>query len=68
MDEYRRRSMLIGKQITILQDEHCEQVTCTGVDNMGRLLIRRSSGSEEALSSGSVLMEGEKPFVETDNG
>lgn len=61
MDEYRRRSMLIGKRIAILREETPEQVSCTGVDNMGRLLVRHDDGSEEALSSGSVLMEGEKP-------
>lgn len=60
MDEYRRRSMLIGKRISVMREGACEQVSCTGVDNMGRLLILHDNGSEEALSSGSVLMEGEK--------
>ena len=67
LEEYRRRSLLTGKRITVIQEDRRENVLCTGIDNMGRLMIRRDDSSEEALSSGSVLMEGEpEPIVEVE--
>lgn len=67
LDEYRRRSILTGKRVTVIQEDRRENVLCTGIDNMGRLMIRRDNGSEDVLSSGSVLMEGEpEPIVEAE--
>lgn len=54
IEEYRRRSILIGKRITLTKNNFSESVECIGIDSFGKLLIRRDDGSEEAVSSGTV--------------
>lgn len=56
LDEYRRRSILIGKKITITRNEESEKVECIGIDSFGRLLVRHANGEEEAISSGTVTL------------
>ena len=54
LDEYRRRSNVIGKRIEVTHNDVSEQMYCTGIDEIGRLLVRLDSGEEKALTSGTV--------------
>lgn len=57
IDEYRRRSILIGKRIVVTRNDVSETVDCIGIDSFGKLLVRKDNGEEEALSSGTVTFE-----------
>ena len=54
LDEYRRRSNVIGERIEVTHNDISEQMDCTGIDGIGRLLVRLDSGEEKALTSGTV--------------
>lgn len=54
LDEYRRRSNVIGERIEVTHNDVSEQMDCTGIDEIGRLLVRLDSGEEKALTSGTV--------------
>lgn len=56
IEEYRRRSNLIGKRIEVTQNETAEVMDCLGIDEIGRLLVRTNSGEEKALMSGTVRL------------
>ena len=59
IDEYRRRSNIIGKRIEITQGEKITHADCLGIDEYGRLLVKTDEGEEKALSSGTIrLYEG----------
>ncbi len=52
--EYRDRSCLVGKVITVKAPAGDRVATALGVDEQCRLLVRYEDGREEALSSGDV--------------
>ncbi|MGN0643267.1 MAG: biotin--[acetyl-CoA-carboxylase] ligase [Huintestinicola sp.] len=54
IDEYRRRSILIGKRIVITKNDISEEADCIGIDGYGKLVVRKDSGEEVALNSGTV--------------
>lgn len=56
IEEYRRRSILIGKQITLTRNDVSENVLAVGIDSFGKLIIRKDNGTEEAISSGVVSL------------
>lgn len=60
MDEYRKRSILIGKKIVVTQGDRSRTVECTGIDSFGKLLVKNDKGEEEALSSGTVRFPEDK--------
>ncbi len=53
-EEYRARSCLIGKPITVKAPDGDREAIALGVDERCRLLVRYTDGREEALSSGDV--------------
>lgn len=53
LEEYRRRSMVLGKQITILQ-EHGSCYTAKDIGRNGELILVSADGAERILSSGEV--------------
>lgn len=59
IDDYRSRSNIIGKRIDVSQGDRISTVTCIGIDECGRLLVRLDNGEEKALSSGTVRLSGE---------
>lgn len=59
IEEYRSRSNVIGKRIEVTQGDRISAMTCTGIDEYGRLLVRLDDGEEKALSSGTVRLAGE---------
>lgn len=60
IEEYRRRSNLIGKRITVTQGDNVYEASCTGIDEYGRLLIKLDNGEDKALSSGTIRLAGEQ--------
>lgn len=52
--DYRNRSNLIGKRIEVTHNDSAEVMDCLGIDDTGRLLVRRENGEEKALTSGTV--------------
>ncbi len=60
IDEYRRRSNIIGKRIEITQGEKITHADCLGIDEYGRLLVKTDEGEEKALSSGTIRLYEDK--------
>jgi len=60
IEEYKKRSMLTGKQVTVspvIGNEASDfQATVIGIDNNGYLVIKKTDGSEEHLSFGEVTL------------
>ncbi len=56
LDEYRRRSLVIGRRVTLSTTG--ETVTVEGIDDVCRLLVRTEYGEQKAVSSGecSILL------------
>ncbi|MDE6599744.1 MAG: hypothetical protein K2K34_06665, partial [Oscillospiraceae bacterium] len=54
IDEYRRRSNVIGNRIEVTHNDISEEMDCIGIDGIGRLLVRLDSGEEKALTSGTI--------------
>lgn len=54
LEEYRKRSNIIGRRIEVTRNDTSEQMDCIGIDEAGRLLVRLDSGEEKALNSGTV--------------
>lgn len=54
LEEYRRRSFLIGQEVNVLRGETVRPATALDIDSECHLLVRYEDGSIEALSSGEV--------------
>ncbi|WP_124097947.1 biotin--[acetyl-CoA-carboxylase] ligase [Ruminococcus sp. Marseille-P6503] len=57
LDEYRRRSMLTGKDVFALFKDETKPCHVLGIDDRARLLVRFKDGTEQALSSGEVSIK-----------
>ena len=58
IDEYRNRSNLINKRIEVTHNDVTTSMTCLGIDEYGRLIVKLDDGTEKALSSGTVRIAG----------
>ena len=54
IDEYRSRSILIGKEISYLKDGTEYRSKAVDIDGRGRLIVQDAFGAQSALSSGEV--------------
>lgn len=54
IEEYRRRSMLIGKRIVVIKSGVETECQCTGIDEFGKLLVKYDNGNDDSLCSGTV--------------
>lgn len=55
MEDYRRRSMLLGKTVDVIRlDRVVGRGTVAGIDDEARLILRKENGETEVLSSGEV--------------
>ncbi|MDO5125000.1 MAG: biotin--[acetyl-CoA-carboxylase] ligase [Ruminococcus sp.] len=54
LDEYRKRSMLIGKRIFAVSGERRTPCTAIDIDEKARLIVRFDDGTQNVLSSGEV--------------
>lgn len=58
MEEFRSRCVTIGQQISILQGEQVRHATAVDVDDAGGLVVQRSDGRIETVTSGEVSIRG----------
>lgn len=63
LPEYRRRSLLTGRKVTLVSGNARQTGTVQGVDDEARLLVRLESGEETTFSAGEVTVE--KDFLES---
>lgn len=54
LEEYKKRSFLIGKEIDVLRGNEFIPAKALDIDDRARLLVEYQNGSREALSSGEV--------------
>ena len=54
MEEYRRASAVLGKEIRCIQGEHSFLATALEIDESGGLVVRRADGTCETLHSGEI--------------
>ncbi|MBQ7089477.1 MAG: biotin--[Clostridia bacterium] len=54
MDEYRRRNLVLGRQITVLRGGETYPATAEGITDDGHLVARTADGCVHELSSGEV--------------
>lgn len=52
--EYRERSFLIGREISVLMGDKQEKATALDIDERARLIVKLTNGEIKALSSGEV--------------
>ena len=55
--EYRDRSFVVGRRITVLSGERATPALALGVDDRCRLLVEYDDGAQEALSSGEISIK-----------
>ena len=56
LKEYRRRSLLTGREVGFTQGGEARRGLVLGIDDAARLLLRLPDGTETALSSGEVTL------------
>ena len=54
MEEYRRRNLVLGRQVTVLRGGETYAATAEGITDAGHLLVRDDNGDIHELSSGEV--------------
>ena len=54
LDTYRRRSVAVGREVTVLSGGHERRAFAYAVDDDCRLLVRCDDGTEQALSYGEI--------------
>lgn len=52
--EYRNRSFLIGREVSVLMGDKLEKATALDIDERARLIVKLTNGEIRALSSGEV--------------
>lgn len=57
MDEYKKRSMLIGKEVYIVGDNNKEALKVLSIDEHAGLVVEHKNGETETLSSGEVSVK-----------
>lgn len=57
LDEYRSRSMLIGKKVYAVSSDKKDSCVVLDIDDKARLIVRFDDGSEKALSTGEVSIK-----------
>lgn len=60
VEEYKKRSLVIGKNIQVISNGTSKSATAYGIDNDCRLLVRYADGKEESLSSGEISVRLDK--------
>lgn len=54
VEEYRRRSLVIGKNVSLTSAAYSQSAEVLGIDDECRLLVRYPDGKEDCLSSGEI--------------
>ncbi len=56
LEEYKRRSIVVGKQVILLSGTYCEEALVLDIDDQCRLLVRMPDGTEKTVSSGEISL------------
>lgn len=59
LEEYQKRSVVVGKNITVIGKGEAREAIALAIDSDCRLIVRYTDGSEEALRSGEVSIRAE---------
>ena len=54
MEEYRRRNLVLGRQVTVMRGGETYPATAEGITDAGHLIVRDDNGDIHELSSGEV--------------
>lgn len=54
MKEYRKKSMILGKDINVIKNDSPVQATALDINNHGALLVKYKTGETELLSTGEI--------------
>lgn len=54
IEGYKRRSLILGKKVTVMGKEGNKEALAVDIDNECRLIVRYEDGVEETLSSGEI--------------
>jgi BirA family biotin operon repressor/biotin-[acetyl-CoA-carboxylase] ligase len=54
MDEYRRRNLVLGRQVTVMRGNETYLATAEAITDAGHLTVRDADGHTHELSSGEV--------------
>lgn len=54
IDEYRRRSLVIGRRVRVLRQNEEYHALARGIDDSGALVLERDNGKEEHLATGEI--------------
>lgn len=57
VEDYRRRSLVIGRQVTVHSGSHSRPAQVLDIDDQCRLLVRWESGETQALSCGEISVK-----------
>ncbi|MDY6017895.1 MAG: biotin--[acetyl-CoA-carboxylase] ligase [Oscillospiraceae bacterium] len=53
-EKYKKRLMILGKKITVIQNQAEYKATATDVDSVGHLIVKKENGEIITLSSGEI--------------
>ncbi|MGK0552644.1 biotin--[acetyl-CoA-carboxylase] ligase [Enterococcus faecalis] len=56
IEEYRRKSFVLGKKVTFIQGGTNYQGTATEINDLGELIVQLPSGEKKTLSSGEISL------------
>lgn len=56
MDEYRERSLVIGREVSVIHGSACYEAKVTGINDNGALLVRLADSTEQVLQSGEISL------------
>ncbi len=54
LEEYKSRSIVIGKRISVQKNEDIYEASCIGIDDYCRLILKHDDGKLETLLSGTI--------------
>lgn len=57
IDEYKKRSIVIGKEVTFVSENSPKTATVVDIDNRCRLKVKYKNGDEEVFSSGEISVK-----------
>ena len=53
-EKYKKRLMMLGKEITVIQNQMEYKATAVDVDSVGHLIVKNENGEIITLSSGEI--------------
>lgn len=57
LPEYKKRSFIIGKNVTVINNDNCQKAIALDIDDNCHLIVKYENGKIEALSSGEISIK-----------